>query len=332
VSRFWYRLAAVPLAAVLAFALLHLHSGAAQRASNTGLHPAALHPAHPAEALHPASPSAHPTGARPTHSSRHSGTSTASPSASQGAAPGAGGSQWRLVYSTDFSQNAPLGSFSDCDAAIDTCEGLPKALQSQWWAYPDGWPDSSTLRGEPVHGYYSPSTTVWIAGGMMNIRLWRGTGNVHSAAVMPKAALDRTYGEYVETFRVPDPVAGYKSAHMLHSLTNPTDGSAHEIDFPESGWGAQFSAFIHYNTSRTRFAGGARFDSSWTTTIIKWTPNGISFYVNGRMIGSVAGRVSDVPMRWILQNETQTNGTAYPPTNSSSMMQIKYVAYYAWVG
>jgi hypothetical protein len=239
---------------------------------------------------------------------------------------------WRLVYSTDFPVDAPLGSFSGCAHSTYTCTGLPKALQSQWWAYPDGWPDTATQWHEKVGGYYSPSTTVWIAGGVMNIRLWRGTGSVHSAALLPKAAIDRTYGKYVETFRIADPVLGYKSSHMLWAATKPADGSAHEIDFPENGWGTRIEAFIHYAGHRPRFAAGAAFDSTWHTTVIEWAPDGLSLYCDGRLIGSIAGRVADVPMRWVLQNETQTDGAVYPPPNSSSTMQIRYVAYYSWAG
>ena len=249
-----------------------------------------------------------------------------------GAATPAATAEWHLVYSTHFRTNAPLGSFSGCTAATHTCTGLPKALQSQWWAYPDGWPDTATQWHEKVGGYYEPSATVWIAGGAMNIRLSRGTGSVRSAALVPKAAMDRTYGKYVETFRVLDPVPGYKSAHMLHALEPPTDGSAHEIDFPERGWGAPIMAFIHYAGHRRWFGASAKFNRTWHTTVIEWTPRGMSFYCDGKKIGSIVGKVSDVPMRWILQNETQTNKRAYPPPNSSSTMQIKYVAYYSWAG
>jgi hypothetical protein len=240
--------------------------------------------------------------------------------------------RWQLVYSTDFPVDAPLGSFSGCEVGTDTCTGLPKALQSQWWAYPEGWPDTATERHEKVGGYYSPSTTVWIAGGVMNIRLWRDTGSVHSAAVLPKAAIARTYGKYVETFRIADPVPGYKSAHMLWAVPKPTHGTAHEIDFPEAGWGTRIVGFVHYAGHRPRFPAGVAFNRRWHTTVIEWTPHGLSFYCDGRLIGSIAGNVSDVPMRWVLQNETQTDGLTYPPRHSSSTMQIRYVAYYKWTG
>jgi hypothetical protein len=241
-------------------------------------------------------------------------------------------SPWRLVYVSHFPVAAPLGSFSGCNASTHTCTGLPKVPRAHWWAYPVGWPDTATEMHERVGGYYSPSTAVWIAGGVMNIRLWRDTGSVHSAALLPKATMARTYGKYVETFRVLNPILGYKSAHMLHAVRTPTDGSAYEIDFPEAGWGLPFSAFVHYANHRPWFPSGVKFDRRWHTSVIEWTPHRLSFYCDGRLLGSIDRNVSDVPMRWIIQNETQMNGTAYPPEHSSSTMQIKYVAYYAWSG
>jgi hypothetical protein len=327
--RLRYSLVVVPLAAIMAFATLHLVSGhhaATPAADRRAAATSAAAAISAADRRAPATPVADRRAAATPAPDHRAATHPVTELASDGG-------PWRLVYSTDFPQDAPLGSFSGCVDSTKTCSGLPSALQSQWWAYGNGWPDSSTLRHERVHGYYSPSTTVWISGGMMNIRLWRGTGTVHSAALLPKAALNRTYGKYVETFRVTDPDPGYKSADMLHAASmRPADGSAHEIDFPEASWGTQFYAFVHFDTFQRAFPSGTAFNDAWTTTMIEWTPHGVSFYVNGREIGSVTGRVSDVPMKWILQNETQFNGQAVPAVNSSSTMQIKYVAYYSWVG
>jgi hypothetical protein len=278
--------------------------------------------------------SAKPAGKAPAKPTGQTSASRSAP-AGRAATPAvpAVASAWRLVYSTHFGVNAPLGSFSGCKISTGyTCSGLPKALRGQWWAYGDGWPDTATVRHLKVHGYYSPSTTAWIAGGMMNIRIWRGTGNVHSAALLPKAALGKRYGKYVVTFRVVHPVLGYKSADLLWAMENPTGGTAHEIDFPEGGWGLPFHAFIHYPSHRPQFTADASFDSTWHTTVLEWSPHGVSFYCDGKLIGSASGNVADVPMRWVLQNETEDNGTAGPPKNSSSTMQIKYVAYYSWAG
>jgi len=186
------------------------------------------------------------------------------------------------------------------------------------------------LRHLAVHGYYNPSTTVWISGGVMNLRLWRGaTGSVHSAAVVPKAALRGRYGRYVETFRVLTPNPGYLSAHMLRAPTRPTDGSTIEVDYPNGLWGRTIYAFY---THRRYFRSAARFGATWHRTVIAWTPAGMSFYLDGHLLGRVP-HLSDVPMNWILQNETQINPAhPEPPPGSSSTMQIRYIAYYAWAG
>jgi hypothetical protein len=49
---------------------------------------------------------------------------------------------WKLVWSTDFPVNAPLGSFGGGgNGASVNAPDLPSALRSQWGAYPSGWPD-----------------------------------------------------------------------------------------------------------------------------------------------------------------------------------------------
>lgn len=252
-------------------------------------------------------------------------TPTPTPAASAVASP------WQLIWATHFATTpAPLGSFSRCTGTRQaTCYGLPPVLRRQWWAFPDGG-DTATQRHLPVGGYYTPQSDVWIAGGVMNIRLWRGSSYVHSAAVLPRAAMGRRYGRYVETFRVLHPQPGYKSAHLLWPVHQPTDGTAHEIDYPEAGWGTPIRAFVHFPTRRPWFGNSTLFGTAWHTTIIAWTPDGLWFYLDGHLIGHLSGRVADVPMRWVLQNETQTNGKWVPPRHSSATLQIRYAAYYAW--
>jgi len=100
---------------------------------------------------------------------------------------------WKTQFSTTFSTAAPLGSFSGCSNwGADICTGLPNALRSSWWAYPAGWPDTATERNCRVGGYYEPQSTVWISGGQMHIRMFRGTGSVSSGAVVPNATITVT--------------------------------------------------------------------------------------------------------------------------------------------
>ena len=110
---------------------------------------------------------------------------------------------WQLKWQTDFPEPAPVGSFSGCDNYDRTpaafCSGLPAGVRSQWWAYPTGWPDSATEVHMPLGGYYDPAQTVSISGGQMHIRMFRANGPIHSAAVVPKAAIGLMYGKYVRT-------------------------------------------------------------------------------------------------------------------------------------
>src|SRR5487761_1878109 len=100
---------------------------------------------------------------------------TSSPAASRSPSQQALGARWQLKWSTSFAQPAPLGSFSGCDNYDRTpaayCSGLPADVRSQWWAYPEGWPDTAAEAHASLGGYYDPAGTVWISGGQMHIRM-----------------------------------------------------------------------------------------------------------------------------------------------------------------
>ena len=74
------------------------------------------------------------------------------------------------------------GGDNDDLAPAAFCSGLPANLQSQWWAYPTGWPDTATETDLRLGGYYDPARTISISGGQMHIRLFRDTGPIHSAS------------------------------------------------------------------------------------------------------------------------------------------------------
>jgi hypothetical protein len=276
--------------------------------------------------------SARSTSARSTAASPQT-SATASASTVQAGSP-----LWQLKWQTDFPDSAPLGAFSDCDNNARTpaayCGGLPASLQSQWWAYPTGWPDSATEVNMPLGGYYDPGHTVWISGGQMHIRMFRATGSVHSAAVVPKASIGLLYGKYVERFRVLDPGSstGYKSSHLLWPTGDPVN---YEVDFPEGEWDSGFCVHVHAipvgTVTRNFCPAGATF-ATWNTTEIEWWPGNVAFYLNGSEIYHVTGKwAPDERMSWILQNETALNGEA-APENSSAQLNISYVAVYTYAG
>src|SRR6201996_8744467 len=255
-----------------------------------------------------------------------------------GDAPRTGGTPvWQLKWYTDFSQPAPLGSFSGCNNYDRTpqayCSGLPADVQWQWWAYPTGWPDTATERHKTLGGYYDPGSTVWISGGQMHIRLFRTTSYVHSAAVVPRASIGLLYGKYVETFMVsPGSAPGYRGAHLLWPTNEPL---SYEVDYPENEWNLArgFCAYVH--SVREKTVGSFCPNASWTrwhTTEIDWWPGNLAFYLDGRRIYHLTGNwVPDEPMSWIIQNESALFGTP-APENSAAQLNLSYVAVYSYAG
>jgi hypothetical protein len=236
-------------------------------------------------------------------------------------------SSWKLVFSTHFTTAVPLGRFSGCNTSNAICTGLPASVRSQWWAYAYPWPDTATKEGYPVGGYYNPSKTIWISGDEMHIRMFRQTGAVNSAAVIPRAAMNRKYGEYIETFQVSKVMTGYKSAHLLF----PVGNAAFEVDYPENSWNRSISAYVHYDASdkTISFDTSAKW-SAWHTTEIVWTPSYLAFYMDGKRIGYTTEGVPNVAMYWVIQNESALDGEQ-APENSSAQINISYVAYYSYV-
>ena len=84
------------------------------------------------------------------------------------------------------------------------------------------------------------------------------------------------------------------------------------------------------NDPQQAFPAGASW-SGWHTSEIDWTPTGLSFRLDGKLIGSTTSGVPDEPMDWIIQNESALNGESAAP-NSSAQMDISYVAYYRYTG
>lgn len=249
----------------------------------------------------------------------------------RGAAP-----TWHLVFADGFNTPTKLGSFSGCDHSDDTpaayCSGLTGSMRANWWAYPAGWPDTATQRNYPVGGYYDPATTLWVSpsqwgDGQLHIRMWRGsTGPVHSATVVPKAAMGLRYGAYEERWRVSHVATGYKSAHLLWPVSNSDPCS--EIDFPELEWDTQVAGFMHPSTCGQQIAvDTGKSWGQWHTSRIEWTPGDIKLFIDSKLVSETHTGVPSVAMDWDIQNESALNGEAAAP-NSWAQMDITYVK--AW--
>jgi hypothetical protein len=248
---------------------------------------------------------------------------------------------WHLRFADGFNTPVARGRFTGCDHNTDTpqayCSGLPASVRSAWWAYPAGWPDTATQRGYPVGGYYDPATTLSISpspwgDGQLHIRMWRGaSGPVHSATVVPKAAMGLRYGKYEERFRVSHVATGYKSAHLLWPVSNDACPNC-EIDFPELEWTGQISAFAHHRDSiggdQDAYDTGKTW-TSWHTSDILWQPGSVTFLLDGHVVGHSTTAVPNTPMDWDIQNESALDGSSAAP-NSWAQMDITYVKVWSY--
>jgi hypothetical protein len=244
---------------------------------------------------------------------------------------------WHQVFRDDFTTDVPLGSFSGCSIwsaglAKAHCTGLPAAIDAKWFAYPDGWSDSSG------HGRYMPSKTISIHDGVMDLWLHVENGVPLVAAPMPKipgatgSMGGLSAGRYEVRF-LADASVGYKLAWMLwpDSGDFPHDG---EIDFPETpNLSSQILAFMHRQGStlphdQDRYATGVLPTGSWHVATTEWKPGDLKFYLDGKLIGHSTQLVPNTPMRWILQTETVTGTTYVPTTADNAHVYIDYATVY----
>lgn len=222
---------------------------------------------------------------------------------------------WHRVFADDFSENVPMGQF-------------PSAVSSRWWAYPNGWLDTTRA------GEYDPQSTVSVHDGMMDIDLHAlGTASLVAAPVprIPGASAQygQLYGMYAVRFRA-DRIRGYKTAWLLWPDDNrwPQDG---EIDFPEGNLTDNFCGYVHYEhgtaaNDQAQVCGSSTYQE-WHTAVLEWTAGRVVFALDGRVLGSVTQRIPDTPMHFVLQTENATWGPAAGPSDSGHVY-IDWVAIY----
>jgi hypothetical protein len=252
--------------------------------------------------------------------------------------PSGGVSGWTQVFSDNFSTNVPLGGFSDCALGgtleDSNCAGLPSAVAAKWFAYADGWSDTSG------NGIYEPSQVLSIRHHELDFYIHsNAAGEPLGSSVEPKikgATRDGglLYGAYMVRFKA-NLLPGYKIAWLLWpdaysegTATWPQDG---EVDFPEGDMNGGFWAFMHWRGGTNGFDKyayntGDRFDK-WQTALIEWTPQMVRFILNGKIIGTSTQHIPDTPMHWVLQTETATDGTI-PAASTAGHVDVAWVSVY----
>ncbi|HET9168211.1 MAG TPA: glycoside hydrolase family 16 protein [Actinospica sp.] len=236
---------------------------------------------------------------------------------------------WHQIFADDFRTDVPVGGFSGCsNEATRICTGLPPSVQSKWWAYPDGWSDTTHA------GVYSPSTVISIENGEMHLHLYTVDGVHHVGAPVPKIPDPvgkeggQLYGRYELRFMVQQPTAGFKVAWLLwpDSESFPADG---EIDFPEGALNGPISAYMHRQNAtlphdQDAYNTAIGVSSGWHTAVTEWTASGCRFILDGKVIGTSTGRIPNTPMHWVLQSETW----GVPAAGAVADIYIAWVAIY----
>jgi beta-glucanase (GH16 family) len=215
---------------------------------------------------------------------------------------------WKRTFSEDFTVNAPLGTFPSA-----------AAYNTKWAGY-DGFNDTSK------NGTYSNAKTLSVANGMLDMFIHsEGTTRYVAGPVVNNWAT-QTYGRYTVRFKS-DPIPQYKTAWLLWPGSDIWNEG--EIDFPEGNLNSTIGAFSHCanvgnpGANCGAFSTTARY-TSWHTTTIEWTAGKVVFILDGTVIGTVTSNISNTPMRWVLQTETQL-GSVAPDLANAGHVSVDWV-------
>jgi len=227
---------------------------------------------------------------------------------------------WSLAFEEQFGADSPAGSFLD-------------TYGSRWTAY-DGLSDTSGI------GRYSQAA-ISVHDGLLDLAVGTVAGQPTVAAPIPLVNGSwggQVYGRYDVVFRS-DELPGYKMAFLLWpDSDNWADG---EIDFPEVGsLAAGQTAYANVYRVGDRSAGtpgpNAGFpgtvvpsDGAWHTATIVWKPSGVSFVLDGAVLGTVTDGIPDSAMHWVLQVETAI-GVGAPDPAVAGSVQVDQVRQYRY--
>ena len=216
---------------------------------------------------------------------------------------------WHQTFSDDFTTSQAQGTF-------------PGSYASKWQSY-NGFRDSSG------NGMYNQNI-ISMHDGEMDLNLKTINGVPQGAAPSPITTggwKGQTYGRYTIRYRS-DWMPGYGSGWLLWPDSgNWNDG---EIDFPEGGLGGTMQAFNHCvgNASNncTAVNSGVTF-IDWHTATVEWSPAGVFFILDGKVIGSDTTNIPTKPLHWVLQ--TGTSGPL-PAAGLDGHVLIDWVSIYTY--
>lgn len=214
---------------------------------------------------------------------------------------------WHQVFGEDFTKPLAKGSF-------------PGAYAAKWTSY-HGFRDTSG------NGMYNQGI-ISAHNGEMDLNMRMINGVPQGAAPSPIVTgpwKGQIYGRYTVRYRS-DWLPGYGAGWLLWPDSNNwNDG---EIDFPEGGLAGTMMAHNHCvgNPANNCLVvdSGVTF-INWHTATIEWSPAGVFFILDGKVIGSDTRNIPRKPMHLVLQ--TGTSGKL-PSASANGHVLIDWVSVY----
>jgi hypothetical protein len=194
---------------------------------------------------------------------------------------------------------------------------------------PDGWDVfTGNPGGDP--GAQWARSHVTVSSGTLNLNTWKDPayGNEWVTGGLCQCGVAHTYGAYFVRSKVTGP--GPSQVELLWPQGNHWPP---EIDFNESsGTVDQTTATLHFGaTNRQDQRALNHVDlTQWHTWGVVWTPQSVTYTVDGRVWGSVhlASEISNVPMTLDLTQQTWCSSFWACPT-APQTMQVDWVAEYS---
>lgn len=205
---------------------------------------------------------------------------------------------WNQVLAEDFNTDATTSTFDSVYA-------------NSWCGYADG------TGGK----YYK---VIDASNGVQHYNL-DGTRGAAGSYGPPSTCWGGMYGKYTMRFKVTG-AASYGAAAMVWPSSNIWGEG--EVDFPEGGFGGNMYMYQHaLNCSTCGNIASANTGKQWTdwhTSSIEWTPNGVTYYMDGQLIQTVTTSIPYNKHRWTIQ--------MYPITTpvTTGTFDVDWVSVYSY--
>ena len=231
---------------------------------------------------------------------------------------------WNQVLAEDFTTSVALGSFTS------------STYRSKLFPY--------TGTDTFGHGRYDATKVNSVSGGALNFYLHKESSQPYVSSLVlmnPTTSWGQTYGRYSVRFRSDD-IPGYKMAFML--WPDSDNWGEGEIDFPEAsslesgGVGNLMYANLYPrgNTATGTPGTATGFktttypaNSGWHTATIEWSPNNLTFIIDGVALGTKTSGIPTTSMHWVFQLETSINGPEASSTAAGNV-QIDWATMYTY--